>query len=59
MKTINNQVNFANRRETLQSECFDILKSIVENSVHIGGGDYRINEKYFDKAKKYIERITD
>lgn len=45
--------------KTSNTECFDLLKSMVENAVHIGGGDFRINEKYLDKAKQYIDRITD
>lgn len=59
IKPITNSNQFTSVVEQRQNEAVRILRSVVENAVHVGGGDYRINEVYLGEVREFLDRITD
>jgi hypothetical protein len=46
-------------KEKTSNEAVELLRTIAENCVHIGGSDYRIGEKYLTPAENFLNRLTD
>jgi hypothetical protein len=54
---INEEVELAlsdNANEVASPSAMDVLKEIIENAIFLSGGDYRINEKFIEKAKTVV-----